>query len=227
VAPIGPGLDRGTEGVVPAEGTPLDLREDSAPLAPSDEGQTDLDYGLGALALMLVGAFGFVGYRRLKAGAPTGPTPTCRVLSRTALSARSSVVLLEVEGQRLLVGVTPGGMTRLEAWRVGEAAVVDPRQAELDAELALLGPVAAETEDDLLPHLADELPMPESQPRQRQADADVTEQREDFRRALGEVERRLARYQAGGTLPPAPDEPRLAIAGGEQARSLLRLEKTG
>lgn len=233
VAPIGPGLDRGTEGVVPEEGTPLALRQDSAPLAPSDEGQADLDYGLGALAVMLLGAFGFVGYRRLKAGAPASPTPTCRVLSRTALSARSSVVLLEVEGQRLLVGVTPGGMTRLEAWRVGDAEIVDPRQAELDEELALLGPVEAETEDDLAcDDLAAELPMPDSQPRNRPPRRDVTEDREDFRRALGEVERRLARYQAGAAPDvtpadaPAP-EPRLAVAGGQQARSLLRLEKTG
>lgn len=232
VAPIGPGLDRGTEEAMPEEGTPLSLREDAAPLSPSDESRTDLDYGVGALALMLLGALGFVCYRRLKAGAPATPTPTCRVLSRTALSARSSVVLLEVEGQRLLVGVTPGGMTRLEAWRVGDAEIVDPRHAELDAELALLGPVEAETED-AFDHLADELPMPESQPRQRPSRDDVVEEREDFRRALGEVERRLARYQSGATLPAATlpaaptEERRLSVAGGEQARSLLRLHKTG
>lgn len=227
VAPIGPGLDRGTEDLAPSEGTPLDLREDTAPLTPSDEGHADLDVGLGALALMLLGAFGFVGYRRLKAGAPAAPTPTCRVLSRTALSARSSVVLLEVEGQRLLVGVTPGGMTRLEAWSVGDAEVVDPRQAELDAELAMLGPVAAEDDDDGLPQLADELPMPDSRPRHRASTDDESGEREDFRRALGEVERRLARYQAGAAVPAQTTTPRLAVAGGEQARSLLRLEKTG
>ena len=231
VTPIGPGLDRGTEDVMPAEGTPLDLRADGAPLTPSKEDQTDLDYGLGALAVMLFGAFGFVGYRRLKHGPPAASAPSCRVLSRTTLSARSSVVLLEVEGQRLLVGVTPGGMTRLEAWRVGEAEVVDPREAELDAELAMLGPVL---DDDVSSELSDDddLPMPDSQPRQRIRSEEPAESREGFRRALGEVERRLARYQAGGTLPTSRTsdrrtERRLTVAGGEQAKSLLRLAKTG
>ncbi len=83
---------------------PLELRQESGGL------------GWGA-KLGLVGlAFGgaYLMYRR-KAGGAAGQTmgPVARVVGRTAIGPRSSVVIIEVDGQRILLGVTPNTISTL------------------------------------------------------------------------------------------------------------------
>jgi flagellar biogenesis protein FliO len=211
---IGPGLEPGSEHLVPDQGTPLSLRQDAAPLQPSAE-TSDSKLGYGALLLLIIGGAGFLGYRRLRVAKGALPPGRVEVLSRTALGARTSVVLLRVEGRKVLVGVSPGGMTALERWRVGDADVV---------------PFEDEDEADELDEV-DELEDLEAPASNRGVERE--EDAEAFQSALGQVEQRLARYQAT-TSEPAPRSaatpsinPRPAIQGGQQAASLARLRRIG
>jgi len=102
------------EAIAPAP--PLAVRRDK-PLvtAPPAEG-----LGLApklALCALLAGAIFWVARKRLGGrlgpGAPTQRGDKPRVLSRTAIGLRHEVVVLEVEGQRFLLGVAPSSIASL------------------------------------------------------------------------------------------------------------------
>jgi flagellar biogenesis protein FliO len=98
----------------PAAQPELKLRKPAdGPIAlkPRDEG---IGWGakVGMIGVAAVGAY--LVYRRRNAGGAGLPlTPLPKVLGRTALHGRSSLVVVEVEGQRLLLGVTPTQVTTL------------------------------------------------------------------------------------------------------------------
>lgn len=62
-------------------------------------------------ALVVVGG-GLYLYRR-RMGKPMAVAPTLSIVARTSLSLRNELVVVEVDGQRLLLGVTPTSITRL------------------------------------------------------------------------------------------------------------------
>ncbi len=92
---------------------PLNLRRPEQPLELRQE-SGGLGWGakLGLVGLAFAGAY-FM-YRR-KTGSSIGQTmgPIARVVGRTPIGPRSSVVIVEVDGQRILLGVTPTTITTL------------------------------------------------------------------------------------------------------------------
>ena len=118
-----------------AAATPLSVRP-SIPtplsLAPSHEG---LGLGYKVLAFAVV-AGGLVLYARKKRGGRGLDAPKSRIdiIARSGLGVRSEVVVLEVDGTRLLVGMTPNAIQTLA---VLDASAVENREvAEEEEEIA-------------------------------------------------------------------------------------------
>jgi flagellar protein FliO/FliZ len=87
---------------------PLNLRHDSGALEPS--GSTG---GIWKLALLGVAVGAGVWFFRRKAKT-IAPTPhDIRIVSRASIGVRVELVVVEVEGQRMLVGVTPSSVQRI------------------------------------------------------------------------------------------------------------------
>jgi flagellar biogenesis protein FliO len=81
-----------------------------------------LVFGLLVAALVLL--------RRHQARTVGRPRPgTVRVIGRTAVGRRSSLLLVEVGGRRVLVGATPTTLSALSEWEEADEAFVDPREA--------------------------------------------------------------------------------------------------
>ncbi|MFO0553006.1 MAG: flagellar biosynthetic protein FliO [Polyangiaceae bacterium] len=96
-----------------SEGTPLSLRpnrEESASL-----GGTSIGTKLLLVGLILGAAFLYFRTRRVNRGADGRPAPSVapRVLGRTSIGVRSELLVVEVDGQRLLLGVTPSAISTL------------------------------------------------------------------------------------------------------------------
>lgn len=87
-----------------------------------------------ALAFVLGLAWGAIKLLKLWqdrsiSGASTGPAGTdraLRFLRALPVGTRERVMLIEAEGERLLIGVTPGGITLLARWPGGVASPLDP-----------------------------------------------------------------------------------------------------
>jgi flagellar protein FliO/FliZ len=92
--------------------TALALRPSKPPLtldsAPSSSGA-----GWKLAALALLGAGAFWAWKQRFRRAPADPHAQLRVLRRTTIGVRSELLVLEVEGQKLLIGVTPSSMQTL------------------------------------------------------------------------------------------------------------------
>ncbi|MEZ4440229.1 MAG: flagellar biosynthetic protein FliO [Polyangiaceae bacterium] len=129
VANVGPGLDA-------AAGTPLKLRQEAPALANEPPREAGVHFGYGALLLGALGLGGGIAYLRRRRGQPLLPTPAMRVVSRQSLGPKSALVLVEVDDQRLLLGVTSGSIRTLHHWgTVGETEALDevtPADATLD-----------------------------------------------------------------------------------------------
>jgi MYXO-CTERM domain-containing protein len=114
--------------------TGLPVRPTKAPLvlepAPSSGGT---GYKLALVAL--VGLAGVWAWRQRAKKAPTEATGTqLRVLTRTTVGVRSELLVLELDGQRLLVGVTPSSMQTLYLFpdvAQEEPVVVDTRERRI------------------------------------------------------------------------------------------------
>ncbi len=100
--PIGP--------PAPVEATPLEVRP-PRPLetAPADTG-TDLWTKLGLCALVVAGGAAFYMKRRAQI---TTPAPAIKVSARASIGVRSEILLVDVDGHRLLLGVTPSSVRTL------------------------------------------------------------------------------------------------------------------
>lgn len=94
-----------------------------------------MTFGL-LLVLAMIGALGW-GVSRLRGIAPTGNAPV-KVVGATAVGTRERVVVVEVGGQWLVVGVGAGGVTLLDKTAPQPLASVPPSVPELPAFAAWL-----------------------------------------------------------------------------------------
>ena len=94
--------------------TPLILRSDTA-AQPQASGDTRPATQTGTLALVaLMGLAGVGLWLRGRKAAGPGTTDTrLRVLRRLSISARNEVLLIELDGQRILIGSTPSSIQTL------------------------------------------------------------------------------------------------------------------
>lgn len=192
---VGPPIveTRSGEGAEQAPASPpLNLRRQEQPLELRQE-SGGLGWGakLGLVGLAFVGAY--LMYRR-KTGGAAGQTmgPIARVVGRTPIGPRSSVVIVEVDGQRILLGVTPSTITTLTV------LVDEPKMKghEIDDDYERSQPVAP-------------APMPEP-PAQRWSPAnDKVDVEASLNRliaqARGEIEEPAPRH-ASGSAPRATRE---------------------
>lgn len=154
---------------------PLELRQESGGLGWGAK--------IGLVGLAFAGAY-FM-YRR-KAGAGAGQTmgPIARVVGRTAIGPRSSVVIVEVDGHRLLLGVTPNSINTLSM--LGEEPKL--KGHEIDDDYEQSRPVAP-------------APMPEAEaPRWAPANDKVDVEASLNRliaQARGEIDEQPTRHQSG------------------------------
>lgn len=134
------------------QGTPIQLR----PNGPGESaGSTTTNMGLKLLAVAAVlgGAALFLRRRKntlLQTGALPGRNFTPRVLGRTGIGVRSELLVVDVDGQKLLLGVTPSAVSTLTV------LTEEPKEAPLEPELAT----------SRIPTLRDRLPE-EPPPRQQ------------------------------------------------------------
>lgn len=121
-----------TDAAEPEAPTPLEVRP-SRPLAtaPAESG-TSIWTKLGLCGLVFAGAAAF--YLRKRAPAvPVGPS--IKVAARTSIGVRSEILLVDVDGHRLLLGVTPSSVRTLSVLPVESLSEVaeEPRAASAAA----------------------------------------------------------------------------------------------
>ena len=110
--------------------TPLSLIP-SRPLSlASDAPSSNLGWKLGAMGILA--AAGFWAYSKKKNGAAgrvaSTPVPQMRILRRTSVGVRSELLLVDLEGQRILLGVTPSNIQSLLI--VPDSAMSEPVPVE-------------------------------------------------------------------------------------------------
>ncbi len=108
--------------------TPLNLVP-SKPLELAEPAPTsNLGWKLGAMGLLA--AAGFWAYTKKKGATPAKleSIPEMRILRRTSVGVRSELLLVDLEGQRILLGVTPSNIQSLLI--VPDSAMTDPIPVE-------------------------------------------------------------------------------------------------
>jgi flagellar biogenesis protein FliO len=108
--------------------TPLSLVP-SKPLELSTEAPTsNLGWKLGAMGVLA--AAGFWAYSKKKSAriVASTPIPEMRILRRTSIGVRSELLLVDLEGQRILLGVTPSNIQSLLI--VPDSAMSEPVPVE-------------------------------------------------------------------------------------------------
>ena len=85
--------------------------------------------------MLLLGAIGVWGWKQRSKAVPAGETPELRILRRTSIGVRSELLVVEMGGQRLLLGVTPNTIQNLYIASFAEdAMVVVPEAREVRDE---------------------------------------------------------------------------------------------
>lgn len=102
-------------------GTPLHLRPTAAPLANDENGGLLSTAAKLAILTSLVGGAAWVARRRRPVEFLAEQTSVC-ILARHTVGVRSEVLVLEAAGEKLLLGVTPAGISLL-------ANLTDPSEA--------------------------------------------------------------------------------------------------
>lgn len=129
-----PTSDPAAEPEAPAkpQGTPIQLR----PNGPGEAGNsttTNMGLKLLAVAAVLGGAALFMRRRKntlMASGAIPGRSFTPRVLGRTSIGMRSELLVVEVDGQKIVLGVTPSSVSTLTI------LTEEPKDAPAEPELA-------------------------------------------------------------------------------------------
>ncbi len=110
--------------------TPLSLIPSKPLTLASDAPSSNLGWKLGAMGILA--AAGFWAYSKKKNGAagraPSAPVPEMRILRRTSVGVRSELLLVDLEGQRILLGVTPSNIQSLLI--VPDSAMSEPVAVE-------------------------------------------------------------------------------------------------
>ncbi len=94
---------------VPAAGTPLNLRPAPTPFG---SGGGAGSYGPQLALAALIGAAGLWAWKR-RARQKDDAYKAPRILARTAVGVRSELLVVEVDGQTMLIGVTPQSIQRI------------------------------------------------------------------------------------------------------------------
>jgi len=214
----------GADGLPDGKTTPLQLRSEPEPNA-ALETEPDMSLWYQLLLFAVVAAGGLVVWRKYKRGPADLPTHQLNILTRTSVGVRSELLVVEVDGRKMLLGVTPQAIAHLDVLDGGPShhAVATAPAAAMTQDL----PPPLRDEDDLVDGYGDEIddePMIEVASREPET---------DFAKALGEIDRRLARYESArvaaaprSVMSEARGRTRARdIQGGRQASSLLRLAK--
>ncbi len=106
--------------------TPLNVRPTHPVTYASDPVGAGFGWKLGLFGLALAGGY-FLWKRRAPASAT--PAPKIRIVARQAVGVRSEILIVEIEGDRLLLGVTPQSIAR-----IGDLPPAEP-EAQSSAEL--------------------------------------------------------------------------------------------
>jgi flagellar biogenesis protein FliO len=115
-------------------GTPLRLRSAGASGSSDSPSSSGALWKLGALSAIIAAAAWWLKKKRGLLGAGTAPPKTIQVLSRASVGVRTELVVVEVDGMTLLLGVTPASVSRLAILGAGEIAPAKEEAApeELD-----------------------------------------------------------------------------------------------
>jgi flagellar protein FliO/FliZ len=115
--------------VAQAEPTPLQLRHDSPSVSSPSDAPIGAGWKLGGLAAVVAGVA--VWMRRRRAAQPSKAVSEVRVVARTAISGRSELLVVDVGGQHVLLGVTPTSIRHLVDLELDRAEPVEqPRVIE-------------------------------------------------------------------------------------------------
>lgn len=91
-------------------GTPLSVR---TPVAAAPAAPTSSHLGFKLAAMCAIAAGGYFLWKRRRALVPSPETARLDVVRRVSIGVRSELLVVDVEGRRLLLGVTPAGISRL------------------------------------------------------------------------------------------------------------------
>lgn len=122
----------------PTTGTPLGVRPQKALDLAQEPPSTGLGWKLAAV--VLVGAGAAWAWRKRGAAVSLTETPSLRILRRTTIGVRSELLVVDIDGQRMLLGVTPSSIQNLYISPLPEG--------EADHEAS---PAAPEVDDEPLP----------------------------------------------------------------------------
>jgi flagellar biogenesis protein FliO len=107
----------------PAASTPLPTRPaKKLELAPQNE-STPLGYKLLAGAVVVAGAIVYVKKKQKGVTKDTKRRSSIDILARSSIGVRNELLVVDVEGTRLLVGMTPGSMSTLAVLQTPEGVV--------------------------------------------------------------------------------------------------------
>lgn len=107
------------------EGTALPVRKEKPLTLAQESSGTSATFKLASLALIVAGAFYVAKKRGLKLPRQAVQKPM-KVTARTSLGVRSELVVVEVDGQRLVLGVTPSNISLVTTLEANEPAEEAP-----------------------------------------------------------------------------------------------------
>jgi hypothetical protein len=93
--------------------TPLVLKTQAARVNPPAGPEGALDAGWKLALILAIGGAGLFVWKKRPLGAASIPPPAVRVLSRTRIGVRTEILVVDVEGERILIGNGPSGLARL------------------------------------------------------------------------------------------------------------------
>src|SRR5205085_2514422 len=98
-----------------------------SPLGTGSGGTGSLAPQLAIVALIAAGGL-WLWKRRARGAAPATKPP--KILARTSVGVRSELLVVEVEGQTMLIGVTPGSIQRIAVLSASsEMAAAEPAES--------------------------------------------------------------------------------------------------
>ena len=97
----------------PTAATPLSLVPSKALELSSEPPTSNLGWKLGAIGVLAAAGFWAYGKKKAAVRVASAPIPEMRILRRTSIGVRSELLLVDLEGQRILLGVTPSNIQSL------------------------------------------------------------------------------------------------------------------
>jgi flagellar biogenesis protein FliO len=148
----------------PQKATPLHVRV-SKPLALAEAPRTShIGTALAAIAVLIGGGV-WIARRRSASGQP-GKEHQIHIAARRAIGVRSELIVVEVDGHPMLLGVTPGAIQRLAVLPEGSGDAIDEEaDLALDAEPGFQVPASGPREAERPRDRERDMPMTVPEPR--------------------------------------------------------------